>query len=80
MKRRRASAQLTEEHYLIIALLLVILLAISMLYCLGLASLALRHAWETKALPWSATALPEGGTDTTPIPSLIETVPATLSP
>lgn len=73
--RRHRSIQLTEEQQLVIALMVVILLATSMLYCLGFASLALRHAWETKALPWSTAPLPEGGTDTTLTPPPIEPTP-----
>lgn len=53
MKRKRLNLQLTERQQLVIGFLLVILVAISMLYCLGLASVALRHAWEDSTLPWN---------------------------
>jgi hypothetical protein len=46
--------QLTDQQELIVALLLVILLAISLLYCLGFASLALRPTLEKTPLPWNA--------------------------
>jgi hypothetical protein len=47
VKRRRLNTQLTERQLLILAVLLVIVIAISMLYCLGLASLALRERLES---------------------------------
>ena len=50
MKRKRLEPQLTERQQLIIGFVLVILVAISMLYCLGLASVALRQAWEQSPL------------------------------
>jgi len=46
VKRKRLDLQLTERQQLIIGFVLVVLVAISMLYCLGLASVALRQAWE----------------------------------
>lgn len=46
VKRRRLHVQLSERQQLLIGLVLVILVAISLLYCLGFASLALRQAWE----------------------------------
>jgi hypothetical protein len=52
LKPRRFHRQLSEEQQLILGLVLVILVAISMLYCLGIASLALREAWESGPLPW----------------------------
>ena len=52
MKRKRFDPQLSEEQQLILGLVLIILLAISMLYCLGFASVALRQAWERAPLPW----------------------------
>ena len=53
MKRKRLNLQLTERQQLVIGIVLVILVAISMLYCLGFASAALRTAWESGPLPWS---------------------------
>lgn len=52
MKRKRLNLQLTERQQVVIGLVLVILVAISMLYCLGFASVALRNAWESGPLPW----------------------------
>ena len=54
MKGKHWYPALSERQQLILGLLLVILLAISMLYCLGLASMMLRQAWETAPLPWEA--------------------------
>ena len=45
MKRQRLSIELSEEQQLILALLVVILVAVSMLYCLGFASVVLRENW-----------------------------------
>ena len=53
MKRKHLNLQLTERQQLVIGVVLVILVAISMLYCLGFASAALRTAWENSPLPWS---------------------------
>jgi hypothetical protein len=53
VKRKRFNLKLTERQQLIIGFVLVILVAISMLYCLGFASVALRNAWENSPLPWS---------------------------
>jgi hypothetical protein len=66
VKRRRLNAELTERQHLILALLLVILVAVSMLYCLGFASLAMRQTWEDPSLPWSETSLPEQDMEITP--------------
>lgn len=52
MKRKCSLPPLSEEQQLILGLVLVILLAISVLYCLGFASVALHHAWENAPLPW----------------------------
>jgi len=49
-------ALLTERQQLILGLLLVVLLAVSLLYCLGFASLAIRQNWEKAPLPWSGTS------------------------
>lgn len=68
MKKRRPRLQLTEEQQLILALLLVILLAVSVLYCLGFASLALRQIWEDLPLPWNETPPPPQEIETTPTP------------
>jgi hypothetical protein len=55
VKRRRSKVELTERQELILAIVLVILVAVSVLYCLGFASLALRHVWENQPLPWAET-------------------------
>ena len=63
MKRKRLNLQLTERQQLVIGFVLVILVAISLLYCLGFASVALRQAWESGPLPWSENNdYPEGST------------------
>ncbi len=51
MKRPRLRLQLTYRQHLALAVILVVLLAVSLLYCLGFASLALHHAWEVNRLP-----------------------------
>ena len=53
MKRKHIDLQLTERQQVLIGFVLVILVAISMLYCLGFASVALRTAWENGPLPWN---------------------------
>jgi hypothetical protein len=70
VKRKRLHMQLTERQQVIIGLMLVILVAISMLYCLGFASLALRQAWESGPLPWSEGGdyYLEEGVELSPIP------------
>jgi hypothetical protein len=81
VKRRRRQVQLTERQQLIIALLLVILVTISLLYCLGLASLALRQAWRDTTLPWSGTESNGESIDVTPPLLPIESpLPATSAP
>jgi len=54
-KRPRFPSQLSDEQLLILGLLLVVLLAVSMLYCLGFASLAIRDNWQRAPLPWNGT-------------------------
>jgi hypothetical protein len=61
MKRRRRKIEITEEQQMILGILLVILLAISLLYCLGFASLVLRQAWEDGPLPWEGESLNREG-------------------
>jgi hypothetical protein len=62
VKRRRFHVELSEEQQLALTILLVILVVISMLYCLGFASLALRDTWEDLHLPWNETSLPQPDT------------------
>ena len=81
MKRRRLNPQLTEHQQFILALLLVILVAISLLYCLGLGSLILRQAWRNTPLPWEG-AVPAGqNLEQTPMPPSGEPpLPTVISP
>ena len=73
--------RITEEQQLVLGLLLVILLAVSMLYCLGFASLTLRQIWEQAPLPWDDTNSPEEIMEATPTPLPVEpTQPATTPP
>lgn len=74
MKRKRRS--LTEEQQLILGLLLVILVAVSLLYCLGLTSLALHRAWENTQLPWSETEPPPENLDVGLTPTALPTTPS----
>ena len=67
MKKRR-KLQLNDEQQLILGFLLVILLAVSMLYCLGFASIAVRQTWENTPLPWNDTSTPE---ESTSVPSTV---------
>jgi len=53
VNRKHLNLQLTERQQMLIGIVLVILVAISMLYCLGFASAALRTAWENSPLPWN---------------------------
>jgi hypothetical protein len=72
--------EISDEQQLIVGLLLALLIAISLLYCLGLASLALRQAWQEMPLPWSEEGAPgdELGLTPTPAPEMSPT-PSTLS-
>ena len=54
MKGKGTRPALSERQQLVLGLVLVILFAISMLYCLGFASMVLRQAWESAPLPWEA--------------------------
>lgn len=63
MKQKRSKLQLSDQQQLILGLLLVILVAVSMLYCLGFASLALREVWENAPLPWDETGPPAESTE-----------------
>jgi hypothetical protein len=66
VKIKRPRRQLSNQQYMILGLLLVILLAVSLLYCLGFASLALLQAWEDAALPWDETQAVDGSILPTP--------------
>lgn len=77
MKRKRLHVELTDRQQLIIGLMLVVLVAISLLYCLGFASVALRQAWESGPLQLNGnnTYYPEEeGLDLAPTPSVEPTV------
>jgi hypothetical protein len=67
VKRRRVRIELTERQQLILAVLLVILVAISLLYCLGLGSLLLRQAWRNTTLPWDEATSPVQNVEMTPV-------------
>jgi hypothetical protein len=69
--KRRHRLQLSDEQQLIVGVLLVILLAISLLYCLGFASIAVRHTWENAPLPWNDAGSQEGSTSA-PSPPIVE--------
>jgi hypothetical protein len=70
--------EITEEQQLLLAILLVILLAVSLLYCLGFASLAIREVWEQAPLPWNETDSLEEVLDATPsLPAATSTLPDT---
>ena len=58
VKRRRWAVRLTYRQQLILALLLVILLATSMLYCLGFSSLLLGQVLDSGALPQNGLEMP----------------------
>jgi hypothetical protein len=45
--------EISEEQQLVLGLLLALLIAISLLYCLAFASMALHQAWQAMPLPWS---------------------------
>jgi hypothetical protein len=80
MKRRRRKLQLDEEQQVILGLLLVILVAVSLLYCLGFASLALREAWESAPLPWNGTEPAPENLEVGPTPTALPTAPIPTSP
>lgn len=80
VKRRLRSLQLSEEQQLIVGLVLVILVAVSLLYCLGFASLALREAWENAPLPWSETEFPPENLEMGPTPTALPFAPSPTPP
>lgn len=59
MKRRRSKPALSEHQQLFLAIVLVILLAVSVLYCIGFSSVAVRHLLETTVEPESTPDLDE---------------------
>jgi hypothetical protein len=68
LKKGRLNLQPSERQQLILGILLVILLAVSLLYCLGFASMVLLQAWENAPLPWNVTDTLENGIDLTATP------------
>jgi hypothetical protein len=74
MKRRRLHVQLSEKQQVILAVLLVVLVATSLLYCLGLASIVLRQNWESAPIPWNGSETLEEMDDLTP--PLVPTEPS----
>ena len=94
MKRRRRKIQISEDQQTILGVVLVILLAISLLYCLGFASLVLRQAWDGSPLPWEdenlngesspsteeGLNLPEDQLEPTPWPSPVEPTSGATAP
>lgn len=78
--RPRLNLRLTEEQQLILTVLLVVLVMVSMLYCLGFASLAVHQVWENAPLPWNETEPVENTIDATPTSPPVESMlPATTA-
>lgn len=80
MRFRRRRPEIDERQQLILSILLIIILSISILYCLGIASLVARQTWQDAPLPWSETQQFEEGIDLTveplvPVPSPSATTP-----
>jgi hypothetical protein len=53
MKGKGFRPQLDPQQQLVLALVLIVLVAVSLLYCLGFASVVLRKTWENAPLPWN---------------------------
>jgi hypothetical protein len=66
VRRAPWNLQLTEQQLLIVGLILAILVASSVLYCLGIASVALRDTLSGTPLPLDATFLPLQDLELTP--------------
>jgi hypothetical protein len=66
--------EVSDDQQLVLGLLLALLIAISLLYCLGFASMALRQAWQAMPLPWSEEGAPgltpTIGPEASPTPSV----------
>jgi hypothetical protein len=69
LKRKKLKLHPSERQQLLLGIILVILLAVSMLYCLGFASMMLLQAWENAPLPWNVTDTLEESIDLTPAPA-----------
>jgi hypothetical protein len=70
MKRKGFSPQLDPQQQLILALVLIVLVAVSLLYCLGFASVLLRKAWENAPLPWNEANPTSEILDLSPLPEI----------
>jgi hypothetical protein len=70
MKRKGFRPQLSTQQHLIVAIVLIVLMAISLLYCLGLASVILRNSWESVPLPWNELSPTGEVIDLTPLPEI----------
>ena len=70
MRRTPWDLRLTERQLLILGLILAVLVATSVLYCLGFASVALRDTLSGTSLPLDATFLPLQDLELTPGPGL----------
>jgi len=77
-RRRRRGLELTERQQLGLVVVLVVLAAASLLYCLGFAGLAVRQVWE-KA-PWTSPESPEEELMTAPEITSTLQVTATTAP
>jgi hypothetical protein len=80
VKKRRLKLELSEEQQLILGIILVILLAISMLYCLGFASMALQQTWRDSPLPWQDSSTPGEGPSLPTVTLSEPTAAGTASP
>ena len=76
-RRRRLGLALTERQQLALVMILVVLLAASLLYCLGFASLALRQVWEKIPVPWTSPESLEE--ELTPAPEITSTLQLTVT-
>lgn len=75
MRRAPRDSKLTERQLLILSLVLVVLVATSVLYCLGIASVALRDTLSGTSLPLDATFLPLQDLELTPGTPLLAPTP-----
>jgi hypothetical protein len=79
VRRAPWDSKLTERQLLMLSLILAVLVATSVLYCLGIASVALRDTLSGTSLPLDATFLPLQDLELTPgapLPALTPTPPA----
>lgn len=76
-RRRRRGLELTERQQLGLVLVLVVLAAASLLYCVGFAGLTVRQVWEKVPAPWTS---PESADEElTPPPEITATLPVTVT-